>query len=270
MKRFLGLMCLFLLVGCQARLDIDDLPTPFNPDAAATAQYLTENAPPPGHRSPIDLTDITLGTRLLSGWRYTMFIGFEGLFAGTPRTTTGRVSATVWFNQLATSRRVLLETQGDLLEHIEPIGYEGVRIGRDAFLVTDNACQTNATGAAETIADFTASSLIGGVRQAIPQSQPATINGQRVWRYEFAPESVIVPSIQLAEGGRVTLSSGELWFAPEHDVVIRYYVNLDVENAIVFGSVENENRLPVSGRVVIQYDLLDIGEVPNISIPFGC
>jgi hypothetical protein len=58
---------------------------------------------------------------------------------------------------------------------------------------------------------------------------------------------------------------GEIWVAPEHNVVVRFYVTLNVQNAIVF-----DRQLPVTGQVIIRYDLFDIGVVPNISIPFGC
>ena len=47
--------------------------------------------------------------------------------------------------------------------------------------------------------------------------------------------------------------------------VVRFYVNLDVENAFIF-----DRQLPVTGQVILRYDLYDIGVVPNITVPFGC
>jgi len=38
-----------------------------------------------------------------------------------------------------------------------------------------------------------------------------------------------------------------------------------VEKAIIF-----DRQVPVSGQVIVRYDLLNIGDVPNITVPFGC
>ena len=90
------------------------------------------------------------------------------------------------------------------------------------------------------------------------------INGQEVWEYRVEPDSLNLPSIRLDENGTLK-ATGELWVAPEYNVVIRFYVNLDVENAFIF-----DRQLPVSGQVLLRYDLFDIGDVPNITVPFGC
>jgi hypothetical protein len=63
----------------------------------------------------------------------------------------------------------------------------------------------------------------------------------------------------------VVLESGELWIAPQQRVVVRYYLNLTVNNAILF-----DRQLPVSGTVLLRYDLYDVGTPFNISVPFGC
>jgi hypothetical protein len=46
---------------------------------------------------------------------------------------------------------------------------------------------------------------------------------------------------------------------------MRYYLTMDVENVTLFSST-----LPVTGTLTLQYDLYDVGIVPNISVPFGC
>ena len=256
------LLLLLLAAACRERMGLEDLPTVANIDARATEIVLTENAPPPGYRGSIDVPRIDQGLPELEGWHYEAQLLFEGVFTGTPRTTTVEIAASVWFNQLASARRVVVQDSSALLGQGEDAELEGVRMGPDAFLVIDGVCQTGAEEAAETVASLSAGDLIGGVARAVPAGQRAIINGEEVWRYEFEPEALLLPNIQ---GGQVTYTSGELWFAPQHEAVVRFYLNLDVENVIVLGS-----ELPVSGEVLIRYDLMDVGEAANISVPFGC
>jgi hypothetical protein len=69
-----------------------------------------------------------------------------------------------------------------------------------------------------------------------------------------------------AEGGAITMAApGEIWVAPQHNVVVRFYVTLNVQNVYLF-----DRQLPVTGQVIIRYDLYDIGVPQNISVPFGC
>jgi hypothetical protein len=42
-------------------------------------------------------------------------------------------------------------------------------------------------------------------------------------------------------------------------------VTMEVEDVIVFAS-----PLPVSGTLIIRYDVTDIGDIPSINVPFGC
>jgi hypothetical protein len=105
---------------------------------------------------------------------------------------------------------------------------------------------------------------VGGVTSAVPTGRHAILNDQEVWEYRVETENLNLPSIHLNDNGTLS-ATGELWIAPEHNTVIRFYVNLDVENAIVF-----DQQLPVTGQVLLRYDLFDIGEVPNITVPFGC
>ncbi len=259
------LLILLLATACRDRTGLDDLPTPAEINALATERVLTQNAPPPGYRDSINFAQIDSGLSSLPGWYYTVQMEFEGVFARTPRTTSASTRAEVWYNQLGSAWRVAVEASGELLGQTEDTSYEGVRMGPDTFLVVDGVCQSNADEAAETVANLNAGNLIGGVTHATPAARRATINGEEVWRYVFEPDTLILPNILPAEDGEIIFISGELWFAPEHDAVIRFYVNLDVENVLIFGS-----QLPVSGTVILRYDLFDIGIVPNISVPFGC
>jgi hypothetical protein len=225
---------------------------------------LTENAPPLGFSS-IAVPVMDSGLNNLSGWHYEVLLEFDGVFAGTPRRTAARTKADVWFNQLGTARRVVLETSGDLLGQETPGEIEAVRLGNDYFLVRDDTCLTNANSDAEAAANLSVGSLIGGVNRASVLGQKAVINGENAWLYGFNIEDMITPNIRFGDNARVLDIQGEFWYSPEHQAVIRYYLNMEIENTNLFGS-----PLPVTGTLIIRYDLFDIGIVPNINVPFGC
>ncbi|HVU11656.1 MAG TPA: hypothetical protein VHD90_10270, partial [Phototrophicaceae bacterium] len=65
--------------------------------------------------------------------------------------------------------------------------------------------------------------------------------------------------------GKIQLDSGELWISPSPHAVVRFYLNLDVDNVVIF-----DQQLPVTGQIQIRYDLYDIGNAFNITTPFGC
>ncbi len=276
-SRILLFALLIVLVFVTAACDRDeidspeDIPTRASLDALASAIPLTQNAPPAPYNLPVTTFE-RVDNRLneLAGWRYTVLLQFNGVFARTPREANASAQAEVWFNQLASARRITFSTIGELFsgDAADGLQYEAVRLGRDAFLVRDNACSADMNGElgdAAAAADLGAGSLIGGVRRAEAAGRRATINGQDVYAYQFAPEDLTLPAIRLAEGGRQTVTSSELWIAPAANAVVRFYVNLDVENVILLDS-----QLPVTGQVVIRYDLFDVGEAFNISVPFGC
>ena len=56
-----------------------------------------------------------------------------------------------------------------------------------------------------------------------------------------------------------------MWISPAHNAVVRFYLNLDVTNVVIF-----DRQLPVTGQVTMRYDLYDIGSDFNITTPFGC
>jgi hypothetical protein len=267
--RFCALLLVILLsAACRARgLTPEDIPTRVpSIDALATAQIMTQNAPPEGYRETISFPQIDAGLTMLPNWRYEVLLEFEGVFARTPRQVSASTSAEVYFNQLGTQRRVVIQGHGELFgQQEEGVTLEGVRLGSDTFLVRDNVCLGDAGGAAATAADLRAGELIGGIIQGVPDGARAVINGEEVWRYAFGAQELSLPQIQTGDDGHVTLLSGELWVAPSREAVIRYYANLDVENAILLDST-----LPVTGQVIIRYDLYDIGIDPNITQPFGC
>jgi|FLYN01.1.fsa_nt_gi hypothetical protein len=261
------ILLLLLLANCTTRRgqQLDDLPTQATIDDLATATYLTENAPPEGFRGEVSFPEVDAGLNQLPGWRYVVYLEFNGAFARTPRETEATASAEVWFNQLGTARRVVVSTSGELIGREEDTQYEAVRLGPDAFLVRDNICLGNAGPDAQTAADLRAGQLVGGVNRATPTGLRATLNGEEAWQYAFTASDLNLPAIRLSDEGQLTLNGGEIWVAPEHNAVVRFYVNLEVTNAIIF-----DRQLPVTGQVIIRYDLYDIGVVPNITVPFGC
>jgi hypothetical protein len=242
----------------------DEIPTQANIEALATAQILTQNAPPPGFRDALSYPEVDKNLNALPGWRYVVRLEFDGTFTGTSRATTANANAEIWFNQLGSARRVVVSTAGELLGREDAASYEAVRLGPDAFLVEDNTCLSNAGADADTAADLTAGQLVGGVKRAVPAGRHATVNGEDVYLYSFTNEDLNLPSIQLEDGGTIN-ANGEFWVNPEHGVVVRFYAILDVTNARVFG-----RTLPVDGRINMQYDLYDIGTAFNITQPFGC
>jgi hypothetical protein len=255
---------LLLLAACSGRRgqQLSDIPTLASPSDAATAQYMTQNAPPAGYREEIVFPEIDAQLPNLPGWRYVVTLEFDGIFTRTPRETSASARAEVWFNQLASARRVVVDTSGELIGQEEDNKFEAVRLGPDAFLVRDNVCNTGAD--AETAADLRAGLLVGGVNRAVPTGMRATLNSQEAWQYRFDIADLNLPSIRLDDNGTLD-ATGEIWVAPEYNVVVRFYVNLEVENAFIF-----DRELPVTGQVILRYDLYDIGDVPNIAIPFGC
>lgn len=267
-KQLLITASLLLLAACNTTRGIlpEDIPTEASLDDLATALPLTQNAPPaPFNRVQTGFDRIDNNLPNLSGWRYVVQMDFDGTFTGTPRETSASAQAEVSFNQLATARRILFNTTGELIEENGGT-YEAVRLGPDSFLITDGACRAGSTGDAVAAAsELRAGDLVGGVRQATPGGRKAVINGTEVYLYTFAEADLVLPTISPADGGRVTLESGEMWIAPAHNAVVRYYLNLDVEDAILF-----DLQLPVSGSVRLRYDLYDIGTDFNITVPFGC
>lgn len=262
-----ALLLVLLLAACRPRGEtVDDIPTRIpSIESLATSQAMTQNAPPEGFRDSVSFPQIDAGLVVLSNWRYEVLLEFDGTFAGTAREVRASSQAGVWYNQLGQQRRTVVSGSGELFAGEAGTVLEGVRLGTDTFLVRDVVCLGDAGGDAATAADLRASDLIGGVNQAVPEGVRARINGQDVWRYAFTLADLNLPQIQTGDGSNITLLGGELWVAPAHDAVIRYYLNLDVENALIFASAA-----PVTGTVIVRYDLHDIGIDPNISQPFGC
>ncbi|MGQ9889932.1 MAG: hypothetical protein ACUVSX_15815 [Aggregatilineales bacterium] len=268
-KLALALLTVCALAACnpQRGQRLEDIPTLASFDAlqqAATAQIMTQNAPPPGFRESVSFAEVDDRLTELPGWRYIVTLGFDGAFAADGQPTSATARAEVWFNQLGAARRVLVEATGELIGAEDDMAFEAVRLGPDAFLVRGNTCLSGGPDAASA-ADLRAGRLVGGVLKAVPTGRRATLNGLEAWEYTFSAQDLNLPSVRLEPGGRISAASGELWVAPAHNAVVRFYVNLNAENAIIF-----DRELPVSGQVILRYDLYDVGTAANIAVPFGC
>lgn len=257
-----------LLAGCNSQRGQTpgEIPTVASFDSLATAQAQTAVAPPEGFRESVAFPQIDANLSALAGGRYTVQLEFDGVFSRTPRQTTAKANAEVWFNLIGSSRRIIVQTQGELVGQREDNAFEAVQLGPDSFLVISGQCSKgDSESPAGVAASLSAGSLIGGVNQAVPAGRKAIINSEEVWAYSFTPADLNLPTIQSAETGKVELLSGELWVAPRHNTVIRYYVTLNVTNAIIF-----DRQLPVDGQVILRYDLYEAGQTTNIAVPNGC
>lgn len=270
MNRLLPLVAaLFLLSACDSQRgqQIENVvPTLASIEGLATVLPLTQNAPPPPYNREVTrFSLVDNGLNELPGWRYVVQLEFNGVFSRTPRETQASARAEVWFNQLASARRVTFTTSGSLIGQEEDIAYEAVRLGPDSFLVQDNTCLSAGSADAETAAELSAGGLVGGVNRASPAGGHATINSQDAYTYAFTPDNLVLPSVRLGDNGTVTISSYELWISPATNAVARFYMNLYVDNAVIFNS-----QLPVTGDLIIRYDAFDLGTEFNITTPFGC
>lgn len=261
------LLLIGLLAGCRGRgMTPDDIPTLVpSVDDLATAVMLTENAPPPGFRDAVSFEQVDKNLRELEGWRYEVLLEFEGVFTQTNRPTDARAEATVWYNQLGSARRVLVESSGELLQRPEGETFEAVRLGPDAFLVRGGNCLANAEEDARTASAITAGDLVGGARNALPTGERERINGVETWRYDFSLDDLRLPAVRFAEDTQINEFRAEMWVSPVHNAVIRYWVTLDMQNVRLLN-----NDLPVSGQLRLRFDLYNIGDIPNITVPFGC
>jgi len=161
--------------------------------------------------------------------------------------------------------------EGSLLQRSGPLRTGQTFAGFLDDVPRDNTCQTDAGEDAVTLADFRVSDLIGGVNLARSTSINGVINGEDVWRYEFTADDLNLLGVRMGSNSRIVNLSGELWVSAQHNAVIRYWLTMDVESVVVSVLSENpDSALPVTGQIIIRYDVFDIGINPNISQPFGC
>jgi hypothetical protein len=262
----IAVIAVALLAGCRSQRNATPVPVPTlaSLDMLATAQPLTQNAPPPPFDSEqTRYVRIDDGLNQLAGARTVVQLEFDGTYTETGQQVSASAQAEITLDQLTSARRVVLTTEGSLIGQPDDTQFEAVRLGEDAYLVRDGVCAGGAD--AQAAASLSAVNLLGGVLRAAPAGRQAVINGEQVYAYAVAPEDLSLPSVQVSDGGRLQVDSAELWISPARGVVVRFYVNLTVENAIVF-----DRPSPVTGTVLLRYDAYDLDQANTISIPFGC
>jgi hypothetical protein len=262
----LWLLLLILLTACTSPDGDDPIPTLVSLDDYPTAQFLTQNAPPAGFGLvQFDPIDSYLTSH--QGWTYLMTGSFEGTFVESGDPATGTFEAQIWSNELGESRRAVLEVEGTALSPDETLlRLEGVRISNDYYIVDANGqCST---GAEQTsvIADLSAGQVIGGVKNAVPTGHRQEIEGVPVWQYTFSPDDMRLPAIRRNADSEVALGA-DLWISPDYNAVLRYDVQLTVENVTLLWG-----ERAVSGDLTLHYELVipELDVQPNISVPHGC
>ncbi|GAB1421653.1 hypothetical protein MASR2M15_18340 [Anaerolineales bacterium] len=254
-----------LAVACRSNIqNLADLPTPVDLTIAATDVVLTQNAPPPGFNQ-LHLPLINDGVNALTSWQSETLLRFQGYVTGTPREITATIQLAEAYDLVASARSVKVSSEGDLFVDNNTFAYEAVQLGPDYYVVNDERCFQPTLEDGERALNLNAGSLIGGLVEALPAGQQATINNEVAFLYKSRVEDVRLGIVNLGEGGQIISLAGDLWYAPEHKATIRYYANVVVDNVRLFGST-----LPLSGTLTIRYDLNEIGVFPNINVPYGC
>lgn len=234
---------------------------------AQTAQFLTQNAPPPGYETAVTVASIDTALTRLPSWYATVSLTFDGLLAANRQKTTAKLEAQIYSNELNSARRVLFSASGAAFGVSEDRAIEAVRLGNDYFVVAQSSgtCGKVTDAPSRKLADLTVSSLIGGIKRATPTGQRDTIHKLPAWEYAFLPSDVTIPILHADADGRFTIAAGDLWFAPSINVVARYTLTLNVENVTLLQS----DQL-VTGQLRATYELQEVGTPYNIAIPFGC
>lgn len=252
-----------LLTACRQREIVITLPTETTLEMAATAAVLTREAPPPGFervRFPVIDANLTQ----LDSYRAQFSFAFNGTFARTPRLASTETRGETTANVLQQARRTVSTISTTIQPDVRPLQLDAVLLGQDPFLVRDGACVTNRDEAL-LATNLVAGAVLGGVREAQALPRRAIVNGEQVWEYSFTLDDLNLPNVTLGDNSRIVGMSGELWVSPSRNVVVRYYLNLNVENVTLF-----DEPLPVTGAIIVRYDLFLHEDPPNISIPFGC
>lgn len=230
-----------------------------------TAQIYTQNAPPPGFEEVVfPEIDDNLITTVYS--RVEISASFNGHDSQTGEPVTdGFMRLRMINDELHVARQVQIEFVGDVFSG-DSSSLNVVRLGNDYYMVDVNGICITDTTVIDPIANLRAGQLIGGVEFAQPTGRSDVVNGVEAWQYGFDPQFVNPPAVQLeAQTSTLDFLGGEMWVAPEYNVVVRFAIEMNVHRAkLFFGERE------VTGRFRYQYDVVDIGLLPNISIPNGC
>ncbi|MBI5930633.1 MAG: hypothetical protein HY862_15095 [Chloroflexi bacterium] len=231
-----------------------------------TAQYLTQVAPPEGFATvAFPGIDDNLRTTVYS--HVVISVMFDGAYseptADDPANIQSTMRVEIWNDDFNVARQVRIEFLGNVFSG-DASNLDVVRLSNNFYMLNPNGVCITDPAKIRDIATLQAAQLLGGVNLAQPTGRPnELVNGYKSWQYGFTPSQMNYPSIQTTNA--IDILTGELWVAPEYNVVVSYKVEMNVYQAtLLFG-----NR-PVTGRIVFQYDVDDIGIPPSISVPNGC
>jgi hypothetical protein len=274
--RFLSAAVLFCLIGltvgaCDTVKDLTGdeevpIPTIATLTDLQTAQYLTQVAPPAGFAT-VAFPEIDDNLRTTVYSHVIITVNFDGAYTDpTPDDPTSVQSAMrveIWNDEFNVARHVRIEFLGNVFSG-DASNLDVVRLSNNYYMLNPNGVCITSEADIREIANLRAGQLIGGVNLAQPTGKPnELINDYKAWQYGFTSANLNPPSIQTTSA--IDVLTGELWVAPDFNVVIRYRVDMNVHQAVLlFG-----NR-PVTGRLRIDYDVYDISIPPSISIPNGC
>jgi hypothetical protein len=271
---FLGLIATILtasmiLAACGPILGKDNVtpsPTRFEQsfEQYETSLPYTQNAPPEDFDTvSFPEIDDNLPTTVYS--RFELTVNFDGYYTDTSEPVDGFMRLKAWNDEFNVARQIQIEFLGDVFSG-GASNLDVVRINNSYYMINPNGVCITDQGQVAELANIRAGQLIGGVEFAQPTSNVADINGFRAWQYGFDEQFINPPAIQFeGENNELDYLSGAVWVSPEHNVVVRYTVEMNVHHAtLLFG------ERPVTGRIRYQYDVYDIGLAPIISIPNGC
>jgi hypothetical protein len=265
MRRCICLLVCLVVTGCGLIATPPPLPTVSGLESAQTAVVLTKNAPPPGFERSVAYPQIDDNLDNQPSWHYQVSLVFEGVYAGTSEPAKGRIEAEVFGNSAAGERRVILKASGAAFGLNEDRNVEGVRIRKDYYLVNQNKqCAKIENPTEKQVADLTAGSLIGGIKKATPIGVRKTENNVDIFEYGFSPDDVNPPTLQVTQGGSISIAAGDLWVAPSAGGAWHYTVTFNVDSILLQGNRQ------LSGQLRANYQLIDTGIPYNIAIPYGC
>lgn len=245
-----------IVIPTEANVTYEDL---------QTALPYTQNAPPPGFESlSFSAIDDNLNNTVYS--RLVINATFSGFYADTREAAPdASVQIEIWNDELNVRRHVRLNFIGDVFSGGSTY-LDVVRLANDYYMIDSNGVCITEPEQVAPFATLTAGQLIGGVDFAQPSGRKDLINDVVAWQYGFDRQFINQPYLQLTESiSALDYLTGEIWFSPENQVVVRYTIEMNVNRAILFFG-----ERPVTGRLRYQYDVYDIGQPPNISIPNGC
>jgi hypothetical protein len=257
------MIVVLLVVACDPQAEsVVALPTPANPDAVRTAIVRTQNAPPTGFES-IGFNPIDFNRDSLPSAYFEVTITFSGQYTETGEDAASSLVMEVWENNLLRQRRVVLRFLGEALSG-GVTRLEAVRFENDFYILDSNNICTKNNQAAQEIGNLTAGRLVGGFTLAVPSGRVSQANGFEGYQYEFAKQDLVL-NIFRETPSAVEVTGGEAWLLPDYGVIARFGASMNVHNAkILFGET------PVTGGLRYEYNLLEIGQETNITLPNGC